>query len=366
MIRPTVFVADFPRAASDPWMPHNDSSEWQPSGKGAWQGDAIEVSGPDQSSVIRVHLIGVFNALKTKVQFLSSRAVLPPISLQKGRHYGAGFHSNLGDGIESEAIGTCDSGEVLRISIDLPHETVLESVRISGVTTLYEVAFEVAKACPFSSRGAGVSLAEVGVAVRVGDRVRILRAMDQLYASAKGQPVDEARGSVLLFLAVVAAAQLEAGTRKPLHRFQLEAARALDKARTVDQVVTLAKRLGEEILGDLLEEKAPTDMLINRALNLVERNFGRHLADEDVAQQLSLSTSHFRHLFKQATGQPFHQYLISLRLEKARAMLTEQGLPVAEVARTVGFQSPAHFSRAFQKRFGVAPNAIRIGVRSSS
>lgn len=366
MIRPTLFVAEFHRTCFEPWTALDPSGEWQPNGKGGWCGESLEVAAPERSSVLRVHLVGVFKASRTKVQLLSSRAVLPPVTLEKGRHYGSGSQPNFGDGVVSEVIGECESGEVLRISLDLPSETVLESIRVSGASALFDVAFEVAKACPFSSRGAGVSLAEVGVAVRVGDRVRVIRAMDQLYASAIAQPIDEARGSVLLFLAVVAAAQLEAGTRKPLHRFQLEAARALDKARSTDQVVALAKKLGEELLGDLLEEKAPTDMLINRALNLVERNFGRHLCDEDVAQQLSLSTSHFRHLFKQATGQPFHQYLIALRLEKARAMLTEQGLPVAEAARTVGFQSPAHFSRAFQKRFGVAPNAIRTGVRAST
>ena len=69
---------------------------------------------------------------------------------------------------------------------------------------------------------------------------------------------------------------------------------------------------------------------MDRALTLVDRNFAKDLTDAAVAQQLGLSTSHFRFLFKQATGQPFHKYLVSLRLEKARRMLVEQGLPVGD------------------------------------
>ena len=80
-----------------------------------------------------------------------------------------------------------------------------------------------------------------------------------------------------------------------------------------------------------------------------------------MAQQLGLSTSHFRYLFKQATGQPFHKYLVSLRLEKARRMLVEQGLPVSTVAKAVGFSALSHFSRAFAQRFSVSPTSLRRG-----
>ncbi len=364
MIRPTFFVADFKKTHADSWVAHDPSGIWQPSGPGAWQGDSLEVASPERSSTLRIHLVGVFNGPKVTVQFLSSRAILSPTIFRRGTHYGA-EECSPGDGAIGKVVGSSPFGQVVRLSVDLPHECILDSIRITGASTVFEVCFEISRSCPFSARGDGVSLAEAGVAVRVGDRVRITRALDQLYRSAAEQPLDEARGSVLLFLAVVAAAQLEAGTRKPLHRFQLEAARRIDQVATVEQVVEVARELAEQLLGDLLEEKAPTDQLINRALKLVERGYARPLCDEDVADQLSLSTSHFRHLFKQATGHPFHQYLIAMRLEKARAMLSEQGTPVSEAARLVGFQSPAHFSRAFQRRFGIAPNAIRHAVRTT-
>jgi AraC family transcriptional regulator len=96
-------------------------------------------------------------------------------------------------------------------------------------------------------------------------------------------------------------------------------------------------------------------------LALVERNFARQLTDASIAQQLGLSTSHFRYLFRQATGQPFHKYLIALRLEKARQMLIEEDSAVGAVARAVGFTGLAHFTRAFVLRFNATPSTVRRG-----
>jgi len=95
---------------------------------------------------------------------------------------------------------------------------------------------------------------------------------------------------------------------------------------------------------------------------MVERNYAKNLTDASVAATLGLSTSHFRFLFKESTGQPFHKFLVSLRLEKARQMLVEQEIAVSAVAKAVGFAGLSHFSRAFAQRFQVSPTSIRRSV----
>lgn len=410
----TVFVPGEIRRPSDgltSWVPIDSRGEWQPTEGVAWRSNggasrahpdrslplSLEIQFPEFSgAVTRIHLVGVFalyasaadesvGMVGAQVQFLGSgMAGGAPFSLLNGSHYLEAtdtepVHLSPGDGATLETVGSADwNGQPVRVdrlSIDLPAGLSIHGIKFVDMGTpasfaLFDAYFEAMPeaSCPFAGRSSGISLAELGVAVRVGDRVRATKALDQLHRSirAQKQDLDESRGSVLLFLAVVSAAKLEAGTRRPLHRFQLDAARELERAHDVDSVVKVSDHLARELIGDLLEDKAPTDLLVNRALNMVERGYGRHISDEDVAQQLSLSTSHFRHLFKQTTGQPFHQYVIAIRLEKARALLAERGVPVSEVAQIVGFQSPAHFSRAFQKRFGVAPNAIRNAVRTES
>jgi transcriptional regulator GlxA family with amidase domain len=172
--------------------------------------------------------------------------------------------------------------------------------------------------------------------------------------------MDEAKGMALTFIAVVSAAMLELETTKPLHQLQLKAARVLDRSESGEEIVKHTLKFIQEAIGDALPDPhGSNDVLVQRALAYVERHFAEDLSDASVAGKLGLSTSHFRYLFKQQVRQPFHKYVVALRLERARDMLVQHNLMVGIVAERVGFASPAHFTRAFSKRFGVAPSAYR-------
>ncbi|MER3495574.1 MAG: hypothetical protein C4320_01350, partial [Armatimonadota bacterium] len=158
------------------------------------------------------------------------------------------------------------------------------------------------------------------------------------------------------------AGRLEAGAPRALHRAQLTAARRFDKAQNLDALTASLHEVLRNIAGDLFEgETLLQDRQIDRALALLNRNFAKELSDESVASEIGLSTSHFRHLFREVTGHPFHRYLIALRLERAKAMLERQVLPVRDVATAVGFHNLAHFSRSFGRRFGGSPTSLRKG-----
>lgn len=280
----------------------------------------------------------------------------------------------LGDGTQLIRAGILTAKEPLYVHwlmIDLPNPVEADRLRfrdlgLTGTFTLFDVVVDrqAAVGCPFHSAGGGIALSEIGAIVRVGDRVRFLKALQQMEASLPAaEDLDEARGLALTFLAMVTAAMLETGGSRELHRAQLEASRQLDKAQTLEEIRHVAKAHAESIAAPIFRDTpGPSSYLVDRALSLVERNFARELTDASVAQQLGLSTSHFRFLFKHTTGQPFHKYLVALRLEKARKLLVEQDLPVSEVARAVGFVGLSHFSRAFAQRFQESPTSLRRRV----
>jgi AraC-like DNA-binding protein len=131
---------------------------------------------------------------------------------------------------------------------------------------------------------------------------------------------------------------------------------------TVEEFAIAARRIVEEVAAPLVEPiSSPSGQLIDRALAFLNRNFAKVVSDDELARELGLSTSHFRFLFKEATGQPFHRYLIALRLERAKKLLVETDMPISEVAAAVGFSGLAHFSRAFAQRFNVSPSNLRRG-----
>lgn len=83
------------------------------------------------------------------------------------------------------------------------------------------------------------------------------------------------------------------------------------------------------------------------------------LSLETLAQQVGLSSYHFAHLFRQATGETPHQFVIRTRLETAQRLLRETDWPLSQVALSVGFQSQSHFTQVFKERLGETPRQYR-------
>ena len=93
--------------------------------------------------------------------------------------------------------------------------------------------------------------------------------------------------------------------------------------------------------------------VIESALAYIGQHWAREIEFESLARKLGVGYRQFRRLFQEATGLAPHQYLLNLRLNHAKRLLST--LPVAEVAERVGFNDPLYFSRLFKKKVGVAP-----------
>lgn len=276
-----------------------------------------------------------------------------------------------GTGLSLETIGTIElddaEARLDALTIDLPPGTKVDRILFKDLGSPASFAifdafgeYEVVAGCPFRESSGGVAFGELAPIVRLGDRVRFARAMAQLDGSIEmASDLDEARGQALTFLSVLTAATLETGGTRKMIKIGLEAARELDKQQSLQEIRTVIHGYIAGVVGPTLEQNSPSSALIDRALAYVERHYARDLSDEILAANLGLSTSHFRFLFKQATGQPFHRYLIGLRLEKAKRLLLEDTISISKVASSVGFTGLSHFSRAFTARFKLSPTQFK-------
>lgn len=91
--------------------------------------------------------------------------------------------------------------------------------------------------------------------------------------------------------------------------------------------------------------------------------YDRPLTLNDMAGAACLSSNHFIRAFKSAFGQTPHQYLMSVRLERACALLEETDLQVGDIVLRVGFESFGSFSWLFKQRFGYTPEGYRAAKR---
>lgn len=104
---------------------------------------------------------------------------------------------------------------------------------------------------------------------------------------------------------------------------------------------------------------AEPDAAIRRAIALVESAIDRRRSVESLARAVGLSRAAFTRRFREATGESPDRYFTALRLEQAAERLLSGDASLAEIARDVGYASEFAFSRAFKRRYGVAPGIYR-------
>ena len=102
---------------------------------------------------------------------------------------------------------------------------------------------------------------------------------------------------------------------------------------------------------------------LREAILLMERNIEEPLTQTELASYLQLSVRQVQRIFKQHIGVTPIRYYLNVRLDRARGLVTQTELPMMEIAALCGFSHAEQFSRAYGKRFDMAPIRDRIEGR---
>ncbi len=123
-------------------------------------------------------------------------------------------------------------------------------------------------------------------------------------------------------------------------------------------------------------EIASSRLDIEQVIQYMNAHYPENLSINDLAKLIGRSPSAFRRVFKQKTGRSPIEFLIQIRLEKARKRLLATNEPITTIALACGFNSPSHFTASFLKKYAASPrsyqklyrmekSAIAIGEQSS-
>ena len=104
------------------------------------------------------------------------------------------------------------------------------------------------------------------------------------------------------------------------------------------------------------------DRRIARARDHVEAHLDRPLSLAELAGVACMSPFHFLRTFRDATGLPPARYVQARRVERAKALLADPALPLAQVAFATGFASQSHLGQVFKAHTGATPGAWRAAV----
>jgi AraC family transcriptional activator of pobA len=109
-------------------------------------------------------------------------------------------------------------------------------------------------------------------------------------------------------------------------------------------------------------ENGPPDAsrrLVARYAEMLEREFRSGMGVSDYAEALGVTPTHLTRCCRNVSGRPAKALLHDRLIYEARRLLAETDLPVWKIAGSLGFSSPAYFTRAFHQRTGQAPLSFR-------
>lgn len=106
--------------------------------------------------------------------------------------------------------------------------------------------------------------------------------------------------------------------------------------------------------------RASANPRVSALLHLLRSEYSGELSIEDLAARCGASSRYLRREFRSCLGMGIGEYVLELRLRKARSLLADRRLTILAVALECGFGSSQYFSRVFRRAVGMSPGQFRV------
>ncbi|GBU07202.1 transcriptional regulator [Bacteroidales bacterium] len=126
-------------------------------------------------------------------------------------------------------------------------------------------------------------------------------------------------------------------------------------AGIVNHLLGLAYSLDKQAL---FEDSQLNDQ-INKAKIIMINSLGEKISPQTIAKDLNMGYSWFRKMFKEHTGFSPSQYILALRIQKVKEMLTNSNLTIKEIFFEMGLENEAYFFAAFKNKTAMTPKKYR-------
>jgi len=210
-------------------------------------------------------------------------------------------------------------------------------------------------------RSAGVLARSVGdvIAGKVGDD-------GVVFLSAGGTSVDKKRKKLLDL------AEKASRVARERHGLSLNfgsgvASGSIPLSRTYQEALAAAETaLGQGVSMSGAVRKSSPPPGLRGAIDYIDKHYTEPLRVEQVADVAGLTQLEFSRLFRKQKRVTFEQYVVDLRLERAKQLLSSTELNATRVAELSGFNSSQYFSRVFRNKLGVTPLEFRKALPRSA
>lgn len=104
---------------------------------------------------------------------------------------------------------------------------------------------------------------------------------------------------------------------------------------------------------------------VQMALDIIGYEYNKNFQITRFAKIFQLDPAYFTRLFKKKTGLSPKQYILKLRMEKAKEYLKNSIFTIREISTAVGYNDPLYFSSVFKKYFGISPTEYKKAQKNN-
>jgi len=155
----------------------------------------------------------------------------------------------------------------------------------------------------------------------------------------------------------------EANSRQPGYEFVMQ-------SLTVQLVVGLVREVGNTVIRKQGVASKPhpqwesaDSAAVRTVVDYLHAHFTSDFTLEDIAAIVHYSPYHLIRIFKAETGTTPFEYLVDLKIAKAKELLKTTSKNITEICFTCGFNNRSHFSAVFKRKVGVSPSRYRMEMR---
>ena len=130
----------------------------------------------------------------------------------------------------------------------------------------------------------------------------------------------------------------------------------------ISEMIRYCERIFELMNMKGQAEEFDQNGLVDRIKKYVSDHIYEDIMQDDVANEVFITSTHIRRIFKKQTGETFLQYITRKKMEKAVELLRDPKYKVYQVGEVLGYKTPRYFSKLFRNFTGYYPNQYRNEV----
>lgn len=196
---------------------------------------------------------------------------------------------------------------------------------------------------------------------RVEDALQYSRNMDAEIGKLSIKEMNHWKNVAIVAITLCTRAAIDGGISPSIaYRISDFYIQKCDDCTDIAHIIKNRNHAVEELTEQVKRKQGKrTSSYIEQCKDYVVKHYREKIYLSDIAETLGLSETYLSRLFRKETGMRFQDYLVSIRLERAKNLLKYSEEPLSNIAAYVNFPSQSYMGRLFKEKYQISPKKFR-------